>query len=229
VLRTLKHGQNRTSCVLDKRYAEQQCRRYSRQRAKGENLPHLERARKKGPFPNFPQRGTPLISGLLTCPWHACGRVLCPKCASLATQQQQARHRQRPARHQTTTNPFGVVRTTASSKASALACSRHSPRTPTYAPSWVGQLRRFFDNSELVWGWGVGVGGGFGRRGGGGGLPAAAFFGVLRSEVTRLLLKLRASCWKKGAALSWQKAKAQRAGMGEREREREGKGLGSRL
>jgi hypothetical protein len=32
---------------------------------KGENLLHLERARKKGPFPNFPQRGTPLISGLL--------------------------------------------------------------------------------------------------------------------------------------------------------------------
>ena len=33
---------------------------------KGENLLHLERARKKGPFPNFPQRGTPLISGLLS-------------------------------------------------------------------------------------------------------------------------------------------------------------------
>jgi len=32
---------------------------------KGENLLHLGRARKKGPFPNFPQRGTPLISGLL--------------------------------------------------------------------------------------------------------------------------------------------------------------------
>jgi hypothetical protein len=32
---------------------------------KGENLLHLERARKKGPFPNFPQRGTPLITGLL--------------------------------------------------------------------------------------------------------------------------------------------------------------------
>jgi hypothetical protein len=32
---------------------------------KGENLLHLERARKKGPFPNFPQRGTPLIPGLL--------------------------------------------------------------------------------------------------------------------------------------------------------------------
>ena len=34
---------------------------------KGENLLHLGRARKKGPFPNFPQRGTPLISGLLVC------------------------------------------------------------------------------------------------------------------------------------------------------------------
>jgi hypothetical protein len=32
---------------------------------KGENLLHLGRASKKGPFPNFPQRGTPLISGLL--------------------------------------------------------------------------------------------------------------------------------------------------------------------
>jgi hypothetical protein len=32
---------------------------------KGENLLHLGRARKKGPFPNFPQRGTPLIPGLL--------------------------------------------------------------------------------------------------------------------------------------------------------------------
>ena len=32
---------------------------------KGEHLLHLGRARKKGPFPNFPQRGTPLISGLL--------------------------------------------------------------------------------------------------------------------------------------------------------------------
>jgi hypothetical protein len=34
VLHTLKHGQNRTSCVFDKRYAEQQCHRYSRQRRK---------------------------------------------------------------------------------------------------------------------------------------------------------------------------------------------------
>jgi hypothetical protein len=32
---------------------------------KGEILLHLGRARKKGPFPNFSQRGTPLISGLL--------------------------------------------------------------------------------------------------------------------------------------------------------------------
>jgi hypothetical protein len=34
----------------------------------GGNLLHLGRARKKGPFPNFPQRGTPLISGLLFRP-----------------------------------------------------------------------------------------------------------------------------------------------------------------
>jgi hypothetical protein len=45
--------------------------------------------------------------------------------------------------------------------------------------------------------------GGDGRGGGGG--PAAAFFGFLRSEATRLLLKLRASCWKQTNCLPFKR------------------------
>ena len=57
----------------------------------------------------------------------ATGHVLCPKCTSLATKQQQARHRQRPARYQTKTSRFGVVGTTASSKASTRCATAQLP------------------------------------------------------------------------------------------------------
>jgi hypothetical protein len=56
VLRTLKHGQNRTSCVLDKRYAEQQCCRYSRQRRK---FAPPGASQKKGTISEFPTKGYP--------------------------------------------------------------------------------------------------------------------------------------------------------------------------
>ena len=57
----------------------------------------------------------------------ATGHVLCPKCTSLATKQQQARHRQILARHQTKTSRFGVVGTTASSKASTRCATAQLP------------------------------------------------------------------------------------------------------
>ena len=56
MLRTLKHGQNRTSCVLDKRYAEQQCCRYSRQRRK---FAPPGASQKKGTISEFPTKGYP--------------------------------------------------------------------------------------------------------------------------------------------------------------------------
>ena len=56
VLRTLKHGQNRTSCVFDKRYAEQQCRRNSRQRRK---FAPPGASQKKGAISEFPTKGYP--------------------------------------------------------------------------------------------------------------------------------------------------------------------------
>jgi hypothetical protein len=56
VLRTLKHGQNRTSCVFDKRYAEQQCRRDSRQRRK---FAPPGASQKKGAISEFPTKGYP--------------------------------------------------------------------------------------------------------------------------------------------------------------------------
>ena len=56
MLRTLKHGQNRTSCVFDKRYAEQQCRRNSRQRRK---FAPPGASQKKGAISEFPTKGYP--------------------------------------------------------------------------------------------------------------------------------------------------------------------------